>query len=148
MKKAIFVSKVKNLKIYKLTLAVQMFPITPAKYNVIKDIKISEEEYQKLTSNFYEGWDWLPETAHENGVLNCVRINISSTLSHIDLTWRLELPVAITMKSVMLRFSRGRRWSGCPDPSDLQGGDHHLDQLFGLHSHVFTLVSKGTPEIV
>lgn len=75
MKKAIFVSKIKNLKGYKLTLAVQMFPITPAKYNVIKDIKVSEEEYQKLTNNFYEGWAWLPETAHENGVLNCVRIN-------------------------------------------------------------------------
>ena len=76
MKKAIFVSKVSNLEGYKIELtASRMFPERPTEYKIIKEIKVSEEEYKKLTSNFFKGWEWLPESRHINGVANCVRVN-------------------------------------------------------------------------
>ena len=76
MKKAIFVSKVGNLEGYKMEMEVnKMFPTRPTKYKVIKEVKVSEEEYKKLTNNFFKGWEWLPETSHINGIANCVRVN-------------------------------------------------------------------------
>ena len=76
MKKAIFVSKVANLEGYKIEMeATKIFPTRPTEYKVIKEVKVSEEEYKKLTNNFFTGWDWLPETSHVNGIANCVRIN-------------------------------------------------------------------------
>jgi len=56
MKKAIFVSKVENLEGYKIEMmASKMFPTRPTEYKIIKEVKVSEEEYKKLTSNFFKG---------------------------------------------------------------------------------------------
>lgn len=76
MKKAIFVSKVESLEGYKIEMmANKMFQTRPTEYKIIKEIKVSEEEYKKLASNFFKGWEWLPETSHTNEIANCVRVN-------------------------------------------------------------------------
>ena len=60
-------------------------------------------------------------------------LTFSSTLSASDLTWRLEVPLAITMKSVTLVLPRTSMTVMSLGLHVFQGGNRHLDQLFGLH---------------